>query len=123
MDAFCCVRDRQRRSGSGRPPFTWEIIVVDDGSKDRTTEVALRYSLHHSTDRVRVMTLPHNVGKGGAIQQGMLHARGQYMLMVDADGATQITDLEKLESRMTEATRNGFVAVLGSILLSGCEIS
>ncbi len=79
------------------PNFTFEIILVDDGSRDRTAEVMLDYTRSHGTDVVRVLKLAPNQGKGGAVQQGMLHARGQYLLMVDADGATQFSDLDRLE--------------------------
>lgn len=36
------------------------------------------------------------------VLQGMLHSRGELLLMLDADGATKITDLEKLENQVTE---------------------
>mmetsp|Transcript_22142 Transcript_22142/g.39239 ORF Transcript_22142/g.39239 Transcript_22142/m.39239 type:complete len:325 (-) Transcript_22142:121-1095(-) len=76
--------------------LNYEMIVVDDGSKDNTTQLALNYSKKLGADRFRVMTLDQNQGKGGAVQQGMLHARGEYLLMVDADGATRMSDLDKL---------------------------
>lgn len=60
------------------------------------------------------MTLAKNVGKGGAIQQGMLHARGARLLMVDADGATRISDFDKLDERLNAVERNGFGVALGS---------
>ena len=44
----------------------------------------------------------------------MLHARGERLLMVDADGATQITDLDKVDARLTECEHNGLGAALGS---------
>ena len=43
-----------------------------------------------------------NYGKGAAIRKEMLHARGELLLMLDADGATKITDLEKLEFQIKE---------------------
>lgn len=49
--------------------------MVDDGSRDRTTQVALQYARELSTQVVRVMTLPKNVGKGGAIQQVQISFR------------------------------------------------
>jgi dolichyl-phosphate beta-glucosyltransferase len=51
------------------PSFTYEIIVVDDGSRDKTSQVALEFSRKHGSDVIRVMTLTKNVGKGGAVQQ------------------------------------------------------
>jgi len=48
--------------------FTYEIIIVDDGSKDKTSQVGLEYSKKWSTDKVRVLTLETNRGKGGAVR-------------------------------------------------------
>jgi dolichyl-phosphate beta-glucosyltransferase len=50
------------------PTFTYEVIVVDDGSKDKTSKIALEYSKPFGTDIMRVLTLKRNMGKGGAIQ-------------------------------------------------------
>ena len=82
--------------------FSYEIIVVDDGSNDKTTDVALDYVQKYGSDCVRVLTLEANRGKGGAVRLGMLSARGQLLLFADADGATQFSDLEKLETFMIE---------------------
>ena len=48
--------------------LTYEVIVVDDGSTDKTTKVGLEYSLKYGCDKVRVMTLVKNRGKGGAVR-------------------------------------------------------
>ena len=57
-------------SGEAGAPFTYEVIVVDDGSPapDRTTDVALGYVRRFGSDRVRVLTGARNRGKGGAIR-------------------------------------------------------
>ncbi|XP_056140634.1 LOW QUALITY PROTEIN: dolichyl-phosphate beta-glucosyltransferase [Lampris incognitus] len=80
------------------PLFTYEVIVVDDGSKDKTTEVALHYTRKYGADKVRILTLVKNRGKGGAVRMGMLSSRGKVILMADADGATKFADLEKVEA-------------------------
>ena len=54
---------------------SYEVIIVDDGSKDTTTEVGLGYVDKHGSERVRVLTLAKNRGKGGAVRMGMLKAR------------------------------------------------
>ncbi|CAH1777123.1 unnamed protein product [Owenia fusiformis] len=91
-----CLEDRF----AGEPQFSYEVIVVDDGSPDKTSEVALAYSQSYGTDKVRVLTLEKNRGKGGAIRLGVFSARGKMILFADADGATNFQDLSKLEDKM-----------------------
>nr|XP_056704314.1 dolichyl-phosphate beta-glucosyltransferase [Euleptes europaea] len=79
------------------PAFTYEVIVIDDGSRDRTTKVALKYSQKYGRDKVRVLQLVKNRGKGGAVRMGVFSSRGKKILMADADGATKFEDVEKLE--------------------------
>lgn len=63
--------------------FTQEILVVDDGSKDSTGEVARAFAERHSN--VRVFTQVPNQGKGKAVQRGIQEANGDYILIQDAD--------------------------------------
>ncbi|CAL1374518.1 unnamed protein product [Linum trigynum] len=92
--------------------FTYEVIIVDDGSADATKRVAFDFVRKYSVDNVRVILLGRNHGKGEAIRKGMLHARGEILLMLDADGATKVNDLEKLENKIravasAEDTKDG----------------
>ncbi|XP_065884803.1 dolichyl-phosphate beta-glucosyltransferase-like isoform X2 [Dysidea avara] len=83
--------------------FHYEIIIVDDGSTDKTTEVALEYVDKYGAEIIRVLTFDKNRGKGGAVRMGMLSARGRRLLMVDADGASKFSDLDKLEKALDES--------------------
>lgn len=62
------VQYLQRREGDNAA-FTWEIIVVDDGSKDSTAAKALHFSQELSATRVRVLRLAANGGKGAAVKE------------------------------------------------------
>ncbi|ODV82168.1 glycosyltransferase family 2 protein [Suhomyces tanzawaensis NRRL Y-17324] len=74
----------------------YEVLIVDDGSNDGTGDYALQKAVEHglAPHVMRVVTLAHNRGKGGAVAHGLLHVRGEYGLFVDADGATQFSDLD-----------------------------
>lgn len=96
-----------RAASSPAGSFSYEVIVVDDGSSDGTYSAALASQMavkeQPSRSRggeLRVMQLLSNRGKGFAVRAGMLVARGQLLLMADADGATSIRDLERLESAL-----------------------
>ncbi|KDP44960.1 hypothetical protein JCGZ_01460 [Jatropha curcas] len=85
--------------------FTYEVVIVDDGSADATNRVAFGFVKKYTVDNVRVILLGKNHGKGEAIRKGMLHSRGQLLLMLDADGATKVNDLEKLEDQIHAAAK------------------
>jgi len=73
--------------------FTWEILIADDGSTDTTIPVVTQLLDTLVPGMYRIETLKHNTGKGGALRAGMLAARGHYILFLDADGSTAISEL------------------------------
>ncbi|KAG5190156.1 Dolichyl-phosphate beta-glucosyltransferase, family GT2 [Tribonema minus] len=99
---------------SRNPAFTYEVLVVDDGSTDTTSKVALDYSQRLGTDVLRVCTLRQNMGKGAAIREGMLRMRGRYALMADADAAADIEDLGRLLAATQQIQANGLGVGIGS---------
>ncbi|KAG5320530.1 ALG5 glucosyltransferase, partial [Acromyrmex heyeri] len=90
-----CLEYLEERRKSG---LTYEVIVVSDGSTDKTVDVAHRYASKYST--LKVLNLIKNRGKGGAVRLGMLSARGSALLFADADGATKFNDLKKLDENL-----------------------
>ncbi|PLW06922.1 hypothetical protein PCASD_18691 [Puccinia coronata f. sp. avenae] len=88
---------------------SYELLIIDDGSSDRTVHTALQLSIqhalrtnHHPDTEIRVISLGKNRGKGGAVKHGILHARGELILFVDADGATKFSELSKLMNSLKE---------------------
>lgn len=91
------VRMRGTKNMTNDDKGGYEIIIIDDGSRDNTVNLALHIAADHSLgDNFRVVKLEKNRGKGGAVTHGMRHARGQYVLFADADGASTFEDLSKL---------------------------
>jgi dolichyl-phosphate beta-glucosyltransferase len=73
--------------------FDYEVIVVNDGSKDNTVEFV--NSLANLVDnKLEVVDRKENRGKWYSVREGYLKAKGQFRLLTDADGATSITNLE-----------------------------
>ena len=120
-----CIRYLLRRSSmDSSGSFTWEIVVVDDGSSDKTIVVVRDYVKRYGSERVRLLRLIRNRGKGGAVRQGMMVARGQRLLMADADGATRFGDVELLESSLNRSCRQNkerFGIAVGSRVQLGDE--
>ena len=83
----------QRLMGSISPDNT-EIIVVDDGSSDDTADVARRQL--EGWPQSSVVSLTHNRGKGAAVKTGVIRARGGVIAFIDADMATDPSDLNYL---------------------------
>ncbi|KAK4279883.1 hypothetical protein QN277_011587 [Acacia crassicarpa] len=97
-----------QQRASKDPSFSYEVLIIDDGSADGTKRVAFDFVRKYTVDKVRVILLGRNHGKGEAIRKGMLHSRGELLLMLDADGATKVTDLEKLENRIQAVAKQEF---------------
>jgi dolichyl-phosphate beta-glucosyltransferase len=72
-------------------PYPSEIIIVDDGSQDRTVDVVQQRS--NSNPPIRIERQPHNLGKGEAIKRGMLQGNGSYLFFSDADLSVPIEAL------------------------------
>lgn len=96
--------------------FTYEIIVVVDGSPDNTAEVANNYAL--TIPHLRVINNPENHGKGYVVRQALLEGKGKFRVFLDADGSTSITHLDSCLPYFEE----GYDVVIGSRKIEGSFI-
>lgn len=95
--------------------YTWEIVAMDDGSRDRSIAVAkeiLAGAPH------RVIPNEQNMGKGATIRRGMLEAKGDLRLFTDADLSTPIEELDKLK----DAINRGHQVAIGSRALKESQL-
>ncbi|HWS15161.1 MAG TPA: glycosyltransferase family 2 protein, partial [Candidatus Methylomirabilis sp.] len=78
--------------GSLRKRYPYDVLVVNDGAADRTSEVAREAG-------ATVLDLPCNLGIGGAVQTGFLYARNRgydVVVRIDGDGQHEIEDIPKI---------------------------
>jgi hypothetical protein len=94
---------------------TTEIIVVDDGSSDATTPLALELTSAHR--HTRVISLPENQGKGAAVRTGIASAEGQQMLFMDADLATDLSCIADVSAAL-----EGADVAIGSRVAPGARV-
>jgi len=69
--------------------FSWELIIVNDGSTDQTGEIINKFN------RLRIIENKTNCGKGWSVRKGMLAAEGEKCLFLDADLSTDISELDR----------------------------
>jgi dolichyl-phosphate beta-glucosyltransferase len=81
----------------------YEVIVVDDGSSDDTCRASAE--LAQNWPQLTVLRFEQNRGKGAAVREGMLHARGEHRLFTDADLSTPLDELPRLREKLQGATK------------------
>ncbi|MGW7468199.1 dolichyl-phosphate beta-glucosyltransferase [Streptomyces xantholiticus] len=104
LDAICAyLRAEPDRWGE------WELIVVDDGSTDATAKIAQEAASEEP--RIQLVSSESNRGKGSALRLGVLASYGSRVLITDADLATPVEELDRLEA---ELETTGGAAAIGS---------
>lgn len=99
-----------------RQNYEYEIIVVNDGSTDKTAEVV--GSLLFRIKNLALVKNEKNRGKGYAVRRGLLAAKGKYRLFMDADNSTSVNQVERLLSEFPK-----YHIVIGSRAVMGAIIN
>ncbi len=82
-------------------PFRWELVLVDDGSADRTLDEAHAARQRHG-DHVKVVALQRNFGQTAAMQAGLDRARGQVAVTIDGDLQNDPEDIPRLVAKLID---------------------
>lgn len=95
--------------------FSWEVIVIDDGSADNTADLITDFA--DKNKRIRLVKLKKNRGKGAALRAGVEKAKGEYVIYSDADLSVPLRYLDELIKELKEND-----VVIGSRRVKGAKI-
>ncbi len=101
--------------------FSYEILVINDGSKDETAEVVRKFE--PMVQGLRLVDNKENKGKGKVVKQGMLEAKGRFRLFTDADNSTSVDHFFRMIPFLEGTTDEGkFDIVIGSRDVKGSKL-
>jgi dolichyl-phosphate beta-glucosyltransferase len=96
--------------------YSYEVIIVNDGGTDQTQEVLV--SAFKNNSNLKYVSYEKNKGKGHAVRYGVMHAKGDLVMFLDADGATPIDEFRKLY----EAIGKGADVAIGSRAMDTSQV-
>ncbi|MGB3056575.1 MAG: dolichyl-phosphate beta-glucosyltransferase [Candidatus Omnitrophota bacterium] len=100
----------------GKKDFSYELILIDDGSEDPTVRSSREFE--NKISNFQLIESKPNRGKGYVLKKAMMKARGEYVMFMDADNSTSIYELDKFLPYLEE----GYDAVIASRRIKGAEV-
>jgi len=97
--------------------YSYEILVVDNASSDNTSEIVRRFIA--VVKNLKLLNNTENRGKGAAVRIGMLSARGNWRLIMDADNSIKLSEFFNMMPHLMPS--QGFDVVLGSSYVRGAR--
>src|SRR5205085_3483612 len=101
-----------------RDKYLWELVLVDDGSKDNTGKIVDEFAKHR-TD-VQVIHHPINLNLGLALQTGFLNAKGEVIVVLDVDLSYSVEYVEQMVDKLVETSAD---IVLASPYMKGGKVT
>lgn len=95
----------------------WEIIIVDDGSEDRSVDVAI--GAKANDERIKIVELGRHFGRGRALREGFSRAKGRYIISIESDNSWNPKEISRV---LAELETNKFDIVLVSPYLEGGKL-
>lgn len=97
-----------------RKKYSFEIVVADDGSRDKTSEIVKNFI----KKKVRLIKLTKNKGKGGALREGILNSKGKNIIFMDADLSVSLENIDIFLKKL----QKGSDVVIASRRIKGAKI-
>ncbi len=88
--------------------YDWEILIINDGSKDGTGKIANEFAI--ANEKVRVIHHPTNLNLGRALQTGFLNANGDIIIVLDVDLSYSTEYIRKLADKLVETEADIVIA-------------
>lgn len=98
--------------------YLWEVLIINDGSRDKTGEIA--DELEKQNKKIRVIHHPVNLNLGNALQTGFRNAKGEIIVVLDIDLSYSVDNIERLVDKLISETAD---IVIASPYMKGGEVT